>query len=192
MSRLQQLVLLELIRVRTRRTLHLHPGFHFWALLQCWASSERKQMDLLRDYFWLLVIVGMVMVSTLICIIFIFINKCISRRAATYKTNTLQNASQAFYAESNHYHPDKLEDDLPPLPPRNTNSPSCPSTASYEEIAALPDYVKMDEKVAPPPYQSAAIPVDVEPCPDRASVSTEAYDDVVPPGYDSEDYDDVG
>ncbi|KAG9341451.1 hypothetical protein JZ751_019261 [Albula glossodonta] len=67
-----------------------------------------------------------------------------------------------------------------------------PSTASYEEIAALPDYVKMDEKVAPPPYQSAAIPVDVEPCPDRASVSTEAYDDVVPPGYDSEDYDDVG
>ncbi|KAJ8394740.1 hypothetical protein AAFF_G00043400 [Aldrovandia affinis] len=160
-----------------------------WALLQWWCSSERK-MALMREYFWLLLVLGMVFVSTLIGLLFLFINKCISRRADNYKTNSQQNASHEFYTDSQ-YHPKQLEEDLPPLPPRNSPIlPSCPKSASYEEMAPLPNYVKVDEKIAPPPYQSCAIPVP-EVCPDNYSVSTEGYDDVVQPGYESEDYDDI-
>lgn len=64
------------------------------------------------------------------------------------------------------------------------------ASVDYEDIAPLPEYVKVDEKIAPPPYQSSAKPVP-EGCPDNHSVSTEAYDDVVLPGYESEDYDDI-
>ncbi|KAG7483698.1 hypothetical protein MATL_G00041250 [Megalops atlanticus] len=145
----------------------------------------------LRQYFWLFVVLGMVFITTILGIIFFFINKCISKRAKQYKTNSQQNANNEFYTQSSLYHPKHLEEDLPPLPPRNINLPSCPSTTSYDDIATLPDYVKVDEKAAsPPPYKSTPTPMQ-KACPDRDSISTEAYDDVVPPGYESEDYDDV-
>ncbi|KAJ8343030.1 hypothetical protein SKAU_G00329580 [Synaphobranchus kaupii] len=149
-------------------------------------------MELLREFFWLFVMLGMVIVSIVFGILFFVINKCINRRAEQFKINSQQTSNHEFYKDSR-YHPEQLEEELPPLPARHPYVPSCPSSVSYEDVTNLPDYVKVDEKAAPPPYQSTTTPVQNELCPDRNSVSTEAYDDVVLPGYESDqDYDDVG
>ncbi|KAJ8275828.1 hypothetical protein COCON_G00075800 [Conger conger] len=150
-------------------------------------KSSKTQMEFLRQYFWLLIVLGIVFVSILIGLLFIWINNCITRTAEQY---TINSQRSEFYAESSQYHPKQLEEELPPLPARNPSFRSCSSSASYEDIDN-PEYVHVDEKAAPPPYQSRAAPVQEEACRDRDSVSTEAYDDVVPPGYESEDYDDV-
>ncbi|KAG5844346.1 hypothetical protein ANANG_G00161530 [Anguilla anguilla] len=144
-----------------------------------------------KAYFWLVIVLGMIFVSMFIGLLFIFINKCISRRAQQFKINAQQSANHGFYAEGSQYHPKQLEEELPPLPARDPSLFSGPTAASYEDVVNLPDYVKVAEEAAPPPYQSAAAPVQKEACSDRYSVSTEAYDDVVLPGYESEDYDDV-
>ncbi|KAG2459462.1 NUP88 protein, partial [Polypterus senegalus] len=64
--------------------------------------------------------------------------------------------------ESSQYHPKKLEDELPPLPPRD---PSLPKVKTKE------DKLKMDSK--------------------NNNTDSEDYDDVAVPGWVSEDYDDV-
>ncbi|XP_069574916.1 uncharacterized protein [Brachyistius frenatus] len=70
-------------------------------------------MSLLRKYIWLWVIVGMIFVSGIISLIFILINKCLSRRG---KLRLLQLQRSDIKTESNKYQQTSCE--TPPLPPR--------------------------------------------------------------------------
>ncbi|CAB1352423.1 unnamed protein product, partial [Coregonus sp. 'balchen'] len=148
-------------------------------------------MEPLREHFWLWVILGMIFVSLVISLIFILINKCISKKAAEqYNTNTSSHTTPEFYAQSSKYHPKDLEDDLPPLPPRTQFLTSCPKTESYENLAELPDYVKVDDKAPPPLYHHTDTLVCQDVSHDHDGIS-EDYDNI---GADcqSEDYDDLG
>ncbi|KAM6970047.1 uncharacterized protein scimp [Aplochiton taeniatus] len=142
-------------------------------------------MGSLREYFWLLVIIGMIFVSVAIGITFFFVNKCIIKKADENET-----ISNNTYSRNNKYHPKDIEEDLPPLPPRTQFSTEA---QSYENLAEQLDYVKVDED-QPPPYQSIVPEACKDVCHDRDSVSTEAYDDigVDDNGQEEEDYDDIG
>ncbi|XP_069040387.1 uncharacterized protein [Lepisosteus oculatus] len=162
-------------------------------------------MELLRSYFWLWVTLGMVFVSIFLCFLFFLINKCIAKKEPTFFKPDPQ--PNNYYARSSQYHPKDLGEELPPLPPRVLDFPSCPSAVSHfsdcsmekvtkcpEDTEKVPDYVKV---VATPPLTerkevavAMAVPVPVPPCAPECQDSEE-YDDVVSPGYVSEDYDDV-
>ncbi|XP_018597315.1 uncharacterized protein scimp [Scleropages formosus] len=144
----------------------------------------------LRENFWLFLVIGMVLVSLVIGLIFLLINKCISKRAAQYK-NTFQNSKPQFYTQNSQYHPKHLEEQLPPLPPRNIAAPSSPASASYEDISSVPDYIKVDEKTPPPPYKQKETPQSMTTSLAHDTTSMDSYDDVISPAYESEDYDDV-
>ncbi|XP_071761319.1 uncharacterized protein scimp [Centroberyx gerrardi] len=143
-------------------------------------------MDLLRKYIWLWVIIGIIFVSLVICLIFILINKCLSEDA---ESRTLRpHNGHEYYTQSSKYHPKDLGEDVPPLPPRTQFLTA--EAQSYENLAELPDYVKVEDEVMlppPPPYQYSAPAADCS----ADNVSTEDYDDI---GAEEgeEDYDDVG
>lgn len=126
----------------------------------------------------------MIFVSVVIGIIFLFINRCIIRKADGNETK-----SNDTYVKSNKYHPKDIEEDLPPLPPRTQ---FFTEAQSYENLADQLDYVKVDEDL-PQPYEYTVPEACTDVCHDRDSVSTEAYDDIgVDDGQGEEDYDDVG
>ncbi|KAL4660583.1 SLP adapter and CSK-interacting membrane protein [Arapaima gigas] len=161
-----------------------------------WSLSESK-MDLLRRNFWLFLIIGMVLVCLIIGLIFLLINKCISKTAAIYKTNFQENSKPLFYTQNSQYHPKHLEEELPPLPPRNIVPPSRPESANYEDIPNVPDYIKVDEKTPtppppPPPYMQKETPLCTRMAQTNDTASMDSYDDVLTPAYESEDYDDIG
>ncbi|XP_048873619.1 SLP adapter and CSK-interacting membrane protein-like [Brienomyrus brachyistius] len=146
--------------------------------------------DHLRPFYWLFLVAGMLLVSLIIGCIFLCINKYISRKAKEYKPNFPQNSTPQFYTQNSKYHPHHIEEDLPPLPPRNINLQ--PSFPSYEEISVPPDYIKVVEETPPPPPYQHQEPVErVKERPASDGASMDSYDDVVAPGYVSEDYDDV-
>lgn len=63
----------------------------------------------------------------------------------------------------------------------------------YEQVDNLPDYLKMEEDESPQATHDQPHTPKSKEAQDQDTLSTEAYDDVMaPPGYDSEDYDDVG
>ncbi|KAK6317240.1 hypothetical protein J4Q44_G00126400 [Coregonus suidteri] len=129
--------------------------------------------------FLLWVVLGMIFVSLVIGLIFVLINKCISKKAAEQSnTNTPSHTMPECYARSSKYHPKDLEDDLPPLPPRTQFLTSCPETESYENLADLPYNVKVDNKAPPPPYNHTETVVCQDVCHDCDSIS-EDYDDIV-------------
>ncbi|XP_069001994.1 uncharacterized protein [Embiotoca jacksoni] len=90
-------------------------------------------MSLLRKYIWLWVIVGMIFVSGIISLIFILINKCISRRG---NLRLLQLQRSDIKTESNKYQQTSCE--TPPLPPRTQFITS--AAQSYENLAEDHDY----------------------------------------------------
>ncbi|XP_046873451.1 SLP adapter and CSK-interacting membrane protein-like [Hypomesus transpacificus] len=152
-------------------------------------------MDLLREYFWLWIIIGMIFVSVVIGLTFYFINRWISKKAEVFRTNSPDHPSNSpeFYVQNNSYHPRDIENDLPPLPPR-TQFKTCPEADCYENLAEPPDYVSLDDQIVPPPYIKN---LSQECCYDKHSVSSEDYDDIgkndCNEGRQSEeDYDDVG
>lgn len=46
----------------------------------CLPSGALEQMTLLRELYWLWIVVGMVLSALLIALLFIIINKCISKK----------------------------------------------------------------------------------------------------------------
>ncbi|KAM4726913.1 uncharacterized protein scimp [Anableps anableps] len=88
-------------------------------------------MGLLRKYIWVLVILGMFFVSLVISLIFILINKCISRKG---KHQILQLQERPdIKTESNKYQMTQPGSDTPPLPPRTQFLTA--ETLSYENLA---------------------------------------------------------
>ncbi|XP_041864717.1 protein clarinet-like [Melanotaenia boesemani] len=123
-------------------------------------------MDLLRRYIWVLVIVGVIFVSTVIVLIFLIINRCISRRGK-FRMSQLQRRSDN-KTESNKYQERNLDTKTPPLPPRTQfltaeaqsyenlaeGSDGEHSVADYEQIDdGQCEYVKVEEEteMLPPP-----------------------------------------
>ncbi|XP_027886156.1 uncharacterized protein scimp isoform X2 [Xiphophorus couchianus] len=88
-------------------------------------------MALLRKYIWVMVILGMVFVSLVISLIFILINKCISRKGK-HRILQLQERSDV-KIESNKYQLTQSGTDTPPLPPRTQFLIA--EALSYENLA---------------------------------------------------------
>ncbi|XP_026225670.1 uncharacterized protein LOC113168848 isoform X2 [Anabas testudineus] len=97
-------------------------------------------MDILRKYLWLWVILGMIFVSVVICVIFLLINKCISRKGK-HRISQLEKRS-VFPTESNKYQETNLVNhqplSTPPLPPRTQFLTA--EAQSYENLAEAPEY----------------------------------------------------
>ncbi|XP_032433132.1 uncharacterized protein scimp [Xiphophorus hellerii] len=89
-------------------------------------------MALLRKYIWVIVILGMVFVSLVISLIFVLINKCISRKAGKHRILQLQERPD-FKIESNKYQLTQSGTDTPPLPPRTQFLIA--EALSYENLA---------------------------------------------------------
>ncbi|XP_030603159.1 uncharacterized protein scimp [Archocentrus centrarchus] len=88
-------------------------------------------MDLLRKHMWLWVVFGMVFMSVVISIIFLFICKCVSRRGK-HRIARLKK-EHSFRTESNKYQDRNTEAGIPPLPPRTQFLTA--ETQSYENLA---------------------------------------------------------
>ncbi|XP_008426759.1 uncharacterized protein scimp [Poecilia reticulata] len=89
-------------------------------------------MALLRKYIWVLVILGMVFVSLVISLIFILINKCISRKGGKHRILQHQEKPNV-KIESNKYQLTQPVTDTPPLPPRTQFLTA--EAQSYENLA---------------------------------------------------------
>ncbi|XP_035864781.1 uncharacterized protein LOC116056118 isoform X3 [Sander lucioperca] len=179
-------------------------------------------MDYLRKYLWLWVIIAVIFACGMISIIFIIINKCISRQGK-HRISQLQRRSSDFTVESNKYQERSFKIDTPPLPPRTqfltAEAQSYENLAEVPECQNMPDYEqdKHDYEQAMPDYEQAmpdyeqAIadqsdyvkvededeevilpPPYKDPDPAEDNTSTEDYDDIVGEDQGEEDYDDVG
>ncbi|CAJ1063395.1 uncharacterized protein LOC113168848 isoform X2 [Xyrichtys novacula] len=95
-------------------------------------------MDLSRKYMWIWVICGMIFVSMVICLIFVLINRCISKKGKHKITSSSLDKRTAFIVSSNKYQETTLKASNPPLPPRTQFGPEVGQ--SYENLAEVPDY----------------------------------------------------
>ncbi|KAL3970647.1 apoptosis regulatory protein Siva [Sarotherodon galilaeus] len=93
--------------------------------------EESVIMAFIREYLWLWVVVGMVFVSVVISIIFLFICKCMSRKGK-HEINHLKKEFN-FKTESNKYQERSIETGTPPLPPRTQFLMA--EAQSYENLA---------------------------------------------------------
>ncbi|XP_065819358.1 protein P200 isoform X1 [Labrus bergylta] len=101
----------------------------------------RMLMDALRKNMWIWVIVGMIFVSVVISVIFILINRCISRRARRrFMSPHLLNRRSDDTNSSNKYQERNFKAITPPLPPRTQFNTA--EAQSYENLAEVPDYVQ--------------------------------------------------
>lgn len=57
-------------------------------------------MELLREYLWLWVIIGMIFVTVVISIIFFLINKCLSKRGKLNHQHTVSVSVLAAYSRA--------------------------------------------------------------------------------------------
>ncbi|XP_051257798.1 DNA-directed RNA polymerase II subunit RPB1 [Dicentrarchus labrax] len=87
-------------------------------------------------FFWVWVVAGIVFASLVICLIFLLINKCISR-SGKHRISQL-NRGNGFKIESNKYQERDFKADIPPLPPRTQFLTQ--AAQSYENLAEVPDY----------------------------------------------------
>ncbi|XP_042074226.1 ring-infected erythrocyte surface antigen isoform X3 [Haplochromis burtoni] len=94
--------------------------------------EESAIMAFIRKYLWLWVVIGMVFVSVVISIIFMFICKCISRKRGQHKIHNVKNEFN-FKTESNKYQQRNIETGTPPLPPRTQFLLA--EAQSYENLA---------------------------------------------------------
>ncbi|GAA6233511.1 uncharacterized protein LOC117955920 isoform X2 [Lates japonicus] len=178
-------------------------------------------MDLARRYMWVWVIVGVIFVSVVISLIFLLINKCISR-GGKHRISQLERGS-LFTVKSNTYQERNLDDNSPPLPPRTQFLTA--EAQSYENLAEVPEHEENIEDCeqatdghGPDDYEEA-LPAYEEPLPEYEEALPE-YEEAVdqqpdyvkieeeemilppPPSYNktdpaddnvsTEDYDDIG
>ncbi|XP_034406497.1 uncharacterized protein LOC117742935 isoform X1 [Cyclopterus lumpus] len=111
--------------------------------------TKRAPMDLLRNFLWLWVIIVTIFAWIVISLIFIFINKCISR-AGKHRITQFPRTSSDFTAKSNPYQERTFEAETPPLPPRHQFLTA--EAQSYENLAE--EYVQnfSDYKQSIPNY----------------------------------------
>ncbi|XP_042355693.1 uncharacterized protein LOC121952892 [Plectropomus leopardus] len=105
-------------------------------------SLKRVPMDLLRTYRWLWVIIAIIFICGIISLIFIFINKCISRQGK-HRISQLHGRSSILTVKSNNYQETSFRAVTPPLPPRTQFLTA--AAQSYENLAedyqqCTPDY----------------------------------------------------
>ncbi|XP_078122727.1 uncharacterized protein scimp [Sander vitreus] len=99
-------------------------------------------MDYLRKYLWLWMIIAVIFACGMISIIFIIINKCISRQGK-HRISQLQRRSSDFTVESNKYQERSFKIDTPPLPPRTQFLTA--EAQSYENLAEVPECQNMSD-----------------------------------------------
>ncbi|XP_077448930.1 uncharacterized protein scimp [Stigmatopora argus] len=88
-------------------------------------------MDLLRNYFWLWLMLAIIFTSLFICIIFIFINKCIRQKGK----HQLLSASRRHSEDKDTKKFEECTYPKPPLPPRTQFQ--LPEAQSYESISEV-------------------------------------------------------
>ncbi|KAL7389559.1 hypothetical protein ABVT39_006239 [Epinephelus coioides] len=112
-------------------------------------------MDLLHTYKWLWVIIAIIFASGVISLIFIFINKCISRQGK-HRITQLHRSSN-LTVMSNNYQERTLKDFTPALPPRTqflTEAQSYENLAEdYEECTPEYEQDKGDCEQSTPDYE---------------------------------------
>ncbi|XP_041808879.1 DNA-directed RNA polymerase II subunit RPB1-like [Chelmon rostratus] len=110
-------------------------------------------MDLLRKYMWVWVIGGMLFVCLVISLIFLLINKCISR-GGKHRISQLHKGSD-FSIKSNKYQERSFKAGTPPLPPRTQFLTA--EAQSYENLAEEPAYEEAtpNYEEATPDYEQA-------------------------------------
>ncbi|CAL8305073.1 unnamed protein product [Gadus morhua 'NCC'] len=130
---------------------------------------------------WMLI--GILLASLVVILIFFLINKYITRKGPSKGYFEPCNPP-VLNVENNIYLSKKLEEVVPPLPPRTQFD-----SDSYESIRELPEYIKVDEEeamVLPPPTKTTQSCSSVD-------MSLEDYDDIGEENHNQgEDYDDVG
>ncbi|XP_029030433.1 probable serine/threonine-protein kinase kinX [Betta splendens] len=117
--------------------------------------------EFFRKYLWLLIILGMIFVTVVISIIFILINKCLSKkgkhRIAQLQKRTVSPVESNKYQETNLWN--TLTPGTPPLPPRTQFLTA--AAQSYENLAETPGFQptsdseedKHDYEEAEPQYE---------------------------------------
>ncbi|XP_031164112.1 uncharacterized protein LOC116056118 isoform X2 [Sander lucioperca] len=165
-------------------------------------------MDYLRKYLWLWVIIAVIFACGMISIIFIIINKCISRQGK-HRISQLQRRSSDFTVESNKYQERSFKIDTPPLPPRTqfltaeaqsyenlAEVPECQNMPDYEQDKhdyeqAMPDYEqdKHDYEQAMPDYEQAMPDYEqaIADQSDYVKVEDEDEEVILPPPYKDPD-----
>ncbi|CAM4535878.1 hypothetical protein PO909_025292 [Leuciscus waleckii] len=153
-------------------------------------------MDFFRNNFWTVLLLAIFLVSLVIVLIFIFINICISKRASWYSTQAKPNHYDGTHLKQQDkqvYHIN-LENEKPPLPPRDQFMSTDSVDQGYEDVEPVPDYVVVEESTSPAPQQPIFTPhyTTVEKKSQDQDQDSEDYDDVeIPANLDSDDYDDV-
>ncbi|XP_058631225.1 SLP adapter and CSK-interacting membrane protein-like [Onychostoma macrolepis] len=155
-------------------------------------------MEFLRQNFWTILLLAIILVSLVIVMIFIFINVCISKRAAWYSTKVKPNHYGDTNLKHQNYqvHHKDFEIEKPPLPPRDQFKSMESVDQGYEDLEPASDYVQVEDELnLPAPPQPTFTPhySTVETKSQNQDAVSENYDDVeIPVNYDSEDYDDIG
>ncbi|KAM9846279.1 uncharacterized protein scimp [Aulostomus maculatus] len=166
--------------------------------------SGTTPMTVLRDYFWLWVICGMLLVSLVISLIFYFINRFLSQEDKHRIAHL--NKGSFFHVQENKYMERNTEAENPRLPSRVqflaaqsyenlAEGPDYlqaladpPNYVHSQSLGEQPDYVKVEDEEEPPPLASPYQPPDPP-----ADESGEDYDDIdQDENQAEEDYDDVG
>ncbi|KTF86228.1 hypothetical protein cypCar_00037330 [Cyprinus carpio] len=154
-------------------------------------------MEFLRQYFWTVLLLAIILFSLVIIIIFVFINVCISKRAAWYSTQARPNHYQDTHIKNlnNQVHHKDLENEKPPLPSRDQFKTMHSVDQSNEDLEPASDYEEIEDVSNPPaPQQPTFTPqyTAVETKSQDQDTVSEDYDDaVIPANEDSEDYDDI-
>ncbi|KTG34501.1 hypothetical protein cypCar_00032643 [Cyprinus carpio] len=153
-------------------------------------------MEFLRQYFWTVLLLAIILVSLVIVMIFIIINVCISKRAARYSTQTKPNhdSDRNIKNQNNQVHHKDFEIEKPPLPPRDQFKSMESVDQGYEDLEPASDYVEVEDDLnLPAPQQPTFTPHYTTVETKSQDAVSEDYDDVeIPVIYDSEDYDDIG
>ncbi|KAI7813545.1 SLP adapter and CSK-interacting membrane protein-like [Triplophysa rosa] len=153
-------------------------------------------MESLRSYFWAILLLAIIALSLVIIMIFIIINVCISKKVTSYHTQTKSNnySDIKLKNQDNPVFHKNVENEKPPLPPRDQFQSMDSVDQGYEHVEPLPDYVVVEESAPAEPQQPFTPQYATVETKSQDGVSVEEdYDDVeMPANYDSEDYDEVG
>ncbi|KAA0716404.1 hypothetical protein E1301_Tti009351 [Triplophysa tibetana] len=103
-------------------------------------------------------------------------------------------ANDSFHYRENQVFHKNIENEKPPLPPRDQFQSMDSVDQGYEHVEPLPDYVVVEESAPTEPQQPFTPQYATVETKSQDGVSVEEdYDDVeMPSNNDSEDYDEVG
>ncbi|XP_034406498.1 uncharacterized protein LOC117742935 isoform X2 [Cyclopterus lumpus] len=161
--------------------------------------TKRAPMDLLRNFLWLWVIIVTIFAWIVISLIFIFINKCISRAEAQSYENLAEEYVQNFsdykqsipnYVQDVPDYEQSIPDYVQDVPDYEQSIPDyVQDVPDYEQ--SIPDYVQ-DVPDYEQDKQSDYVMVEDEDEPLPLPPRYQDADPVADNSFEEEDYDDIG